>query len=99
MNDLRQKAKTLEAQLASAADSTSPEAMVDEVLQNAKQLMEDLFTEDNDRLKAVLGELVEKIELKYQWENWGKRKVRRIAGGNFLLRPVSLTRGYRGDRI
>jgi Recombinase zinc beta ribbon domain len=97
MNELREKVKMLEARLAAAADTTSPETMVDEVLQNAKQLLEDLFTEGNDRVKAVLSEFVEKIELKYQWQNWGKRKLRTIAGGIFHLNPISLTSGQQGD--
>ena len=99
MTGLRQQIRSLEAQMQENIESSDPAALVENVVNEAQALLNDLFTEQGDRLKAVLNELVEKIELHYEWKNWGKRRLRKLTGGDFYLRPIYLTRDGRGDRI
>ena len=79
-------------------ESSDPAALVENVVSEAQTLLNELFSEQGDRLKTVLNELVEKIELHYEWKNWGKRRLRKLTGGDFYLRPIYLTRDGRGDR-
>lgn len=98
MNGLRQQIRSLEAQIQEDTESSNPAVLVNDVVRNAQTLLNDLFNEQGDRLKAVLNELVEKIELRYEWKSLGKRKLRKLTGGDFYLRPIYLTRDGRGDR-
>ena len=77
------------------ADETAK--LAESVIKNAKPLFEQLFTEDKNKRKAVLGALVERIDLKFDEGLWGNRKVRMVSGGSLTLR-TTLTAEHRGDK-
>jgi site-specific DNA recombinase len=98
MNALRQEVRTLEAQLQSSRSSADPTKLATEMTAKAEKYLEDLFGQNIDRLKAVLSELIDRVELRFDWGLWGKRRVRLITDGSVYLRPI-LTTGYRGGGI
>lgn len=61
MTDIRRRVKSLEEELGAALDTADPASVVKDVLANAKRLFKDLVHGDDDRLKAVLPDLVEKM--------------------------------------
>ena len=100
LNGFLQKTKSLEAQLQTAQSIVDPNELADTILARSQMLLEVLFSEKGDRLKSVLGELVEKVELRFDWGLWGNRKVRTVVGGDLYLKsPATLTVSNRGDRI
>jgi len=96
MNSLRQEVKSLASQLETARNEVNPAEIADGMVAQAEKYLEDLVGSHGDRLKAVLGELVERIELRFEWGKWGNRRVRLVTGGDVYLKSI-LTTQYRGD--
>ena len=61
--------------------------------------MDGLTDTTGDRLKAIVGELVDRVELKFDWGKWGSRRVRLVCGGSIYLKTTILTTDNRGDPI
>jgi hypothetical protein len=99
MTELRLKVRALEAQLAPAKKPEDAEAIAEEIIANAKQLCSQLFEAEGDRLKAVLSEVVKRIEFRFEWGLSHGRKRRVVAKGDIYLRTdwSRLTRDGRGE--
>ncbi len=67
--------------------------VVSEIVANAEKMLDDLFNAQGERLKAVLSELVDGVDL--GWKE--KRRTRFVASGEVRLKS-DLTGRYRGDR-
>jgi predicted nucleic acid-binding Zn-ribbon protein len=98
MNSLRQELKSLESQLEATRKTADPKQIADGLVAKAEQYLNDLFNAPGERLKAILSELVERVELRFDWGQWGNRRVRLVTGGDVYLKAI-LTTGYRGDWI
>lgn len=98
VSELRQEAERLGQELATEPSRPDPEAMADEIVKNARGLLEGLESDNPSRLKAVLSALVQKIELKFGNAQWGKRTVREVTGCEVSLHSAtSFTTNGRGD--
>ena len=98
MTDLRNRVATLEKDFAAVQRTTDARVVVDEIVAKAERMLNDLFNAQGDRLKAVLSDLVDSVELRFT-EGWkGKRRTRLVAAGHVVLK-TDLTGEYRGDRI
>jgi site-specific DNA recombinase len=98
MTSLRQEVKTLEAQLEASKKSDDPKQIADGLVLKAEQYLGELLNAEGSRLKGLLSELIERIELRFDWGKWGNRRVRLVTGGDVYLKSI-LTTEYRGDRI
>ena len=98
MKEIRVRIQRLKSQVDAGKKREDPAKVAENVIRNAKTLFEPLCTEDKDKLKSVLGALVERIDLKFDEGLWGNRKVRMVSGGSITLR-TTLTAEHRGDRI
>ena len=74
---------------------TDARVVVDEIVAKAEKTLNDPFNAQGDQLKAVLGDLVDSVELRFT-EGWkGKRRTRPIAAGHVVLK-TDLTLGVSG---
>ena len=88
MNDLRERVRTLEVEMA-ATKQVDPKILAEGVLTKAQLLLDTLFGAQGDALKAVLGELVNRVDLHFQEGLWGKRRIRVICGCDVHLNSVT----------
>ena len=98
MTELRQKVQRLQTEMNSAGRREDLAKLAENVIKHAKPLFEQLYTEDKIKLKAVLGALVQRIDLNFEEGLWGNRKVRMVSGGSITLR-TTLTAEHRGGGI
>lgn len=98
MTELRERVKTLEDDLAACRRQGDAATIAEEIVGQARTLVGELFNGAHERMKAILGELVERIELRFEPAAWGRRTVRRVAGCDLYLRD-SLTTYGRGGGI
>ena len=98
MTELRERVKTLEDDLAASRRQGDAATIADEIVGQARTLIGELLNGEHVRVKAILGELVERVELRFEPAAWGRRTVRRVAGCDLYLRD-SLTTDGRGGGI
>lgn len=97
MTELRERVKTLEDDLTASRRQGDAATIADEIVGQARTLVGELLNGEHGRMKAILDELVEKVELRFEPAAWGRRTVRRVAACDLYLRD-SLTTDGRGDR-
>ena len=89
VGELRQHMRALQCELATVRRPVSGEKLTNEVITKAKALFDDLMNSNGDRLKNVLSELVNRIELRFGDGLWGKRKVRVVTGCDVYLNAAT----------
>jgi hypothetical protein len=96
MTTLRNRVKVLEDELASVRKRDDPKAIADRLVAQVRVLIHDLHNGNRDRLKAIFGELVERVELGFKPTTLGRRTVRRVANCDVYVRDVLTTHGRGG---
>ncbi len=94
MTTLRQRVQSLESQLTAARSQTDPKALVEAIMSNAKRLLGDLFKSERSRLRAIMSEVVQRIELKFVPVAWGKKQVQHVATCDVYLRGCITTEQF-----
>jgi DNA invertase Pin-like site-specific DNA recombinase len=97
LRSLRSRVQELEGRVRQTQQD-DPSTVAGAVCERAQGMLEDLFTTTGGRLKGVLRELVDHIELTFGWGTWGQRQVRVVTGGTVFIR-TAVTTGNRGGRI